>query len=136
MKIVNTSILLILLTFGILSGISVKSDFYYDYNRYRITNHLDTIITDSLLEKAACLHSSYLALLNAQTDSFIISHYEKFCSKLYWQYGAKPHATAKRTPTDGNAAADSDTPPAQFILAADLADARPAPGSDWRCPCR
>jgi len=76
MKIVNTGILLILLTFGILSGVSVKSDFYYDYNRYRITNHLDTIITDSLLEKAACLHSSYMALLNTQTDSFIISHYE------------------------------------------------------------
>ena len=76
MKIINISALLALLTFGILSSISVKSDFYYDYNRYRIANHLDTIVRDSLLEKAACLHSSYMALLNAQTDSFIISHFE------------------------------------------------------------
>lgn len=78
-KCINLFLLVVLFNIPcIFAQSSINSRFYVMYNQYRISNHLTTLAVDTNLEKAACQHSFYLALMNYSndTDSFAISHYE------------------------------------------------------------
>jgi len=76
---INLFLLTVLLSIQSISAqSSINSRFYVLYNQYRLLNHLSVLSADTNLEKAACEHSFYLALMNysADSDSFAISHYE------------------------------------------------------------